>query len=57
MNPITALMLSRAVEADRRRELAARLHRLPKAEPADGGDRRGPRWLLRLPLRLALSRA
>lgn len=33
MNSITALMLSRAIEQDRRREIERRPHRLMTAEP------------------------
>lgn len=49
MNPITALMLTRAIEDDRRREIARRPHRLIEAEPMRD-EPRGPRsWSLRLP--------
>ena len=51
MHPITALMLSRSIEDDRRRELARRPSRLLTAEPM-----RSPRgaqtWSMRI-LRLA----
>ena len=49
MNPITALMLSRSIEADRRRELDRR-GRVFFARPtkADEGGRRS--WLLRIRL-------
>ena len=51
MHPITALMLSRTVEDDRRRELERRPDRLLKAEPMR--PPRGPRtWSMRI-LRLA----
>lgn len=49
MNPVTALMLSRAIEQDRRREIESRRHRLltpePMGRPSTG--RRG--WAVRLP--------
>lgn len=51
MHPITALMLSRSIEDDRRRELERRPNRLLKAEPMRSP--RGPRtWSMRI-LRLA----
>lgn len=49
MNSITALMLSRAIEQDRRREIERRPHRLMQAESK---DRRSPgrrSWTFRLP--------
>lgn len=51
MNPITALMLSHAIEDDRRRELERRPSRLLKAEPMrEPRERRS--WSMRI-LRLA----
>ena len=55
MNSITALMLSRAIEQDRRREIERRPRRLMKAEPmgqTSKGQRRS--WTFRLP-RFGLS--
>lgn len=54
MNSITALMLSRAIEQDRRREIERRPNRLMTAEPMGrpSAGRRG--WTFRLP-RLGLS--
>jgi hypothetical protein len=58
MNPTTALMLSRTIEDDRRRELERRHWQLLRPEPMDDGTR-GPRsWSLRLPrFRMSASRA
>jgi hypothetical protein len=58
MNPTTALMLSRTIENDRRRELERRRWQFLRAEPMKGG-RRGPRsWSLRLPrFRMSASKA
>ena len=57
MKPITALMLSHAIEDDRRREMERRSHRFVQPKPM---NRRGePRrsWMLRIPiLRLAASK-
>ena len=51
MDPITALMLSRSIEDDRRRELGRRAGRLMTAEPMQSP--RQPRtWSMRI-LRLA----
>ncbi|HEX2883779.1 MAG TPA: hypothetical protein VHQ42_04325 [Candidatus Limnocylindria bacterium] len=47
MNPITALMLSQAVEEDRRRELKRRRH-LIDLRPATDEDGRRESWLDRL---------
>lgn len=47
MNPITALMLSQAVEEDRRRELKARRHLIDRRPADDEGGRPGS-WLDRL---------
>lgn len=58
MHPITALMLSRTIEADRRRETERRRHRPARTEPVEtgSGDRR--RWTIRIPrLGLAASKA
>jgi len=49
MNPVTALMLSRAIEQDRRREIEARPHRLLAAEPMGRPLAGRRRWILRLP--------
>jgi hypothetical protein len=49
VNPTTALMLSRTIENDRRRELERRHWRFLRAERMDT-ETRGPRsWSLRLP--------
>ena len=49
MNSITALMLSRAIEQDRRREIERRPHRLITAE-SKGRPTQGRRsWTFRLP--------
>lgn len=57
MNPITALMLSRAIEAERRREIESRSRRFVEPELTDRAGRadHARRWL-RLP-RVAVSRA
>jgi hypothetical protein len=49
MNPTTALMLSRAIEDDRRRELERRHWQLLRTEPMAGEARRPRSWSLRLP--------
>ena len=57
MNPITALMLSHAIEDDRRREMARRPHRFVEPESTHRTDEHRRRWLLRIPLlRLAASK-
>lgn len=58
MNPTTALMLTRTIENDRRRDLERRQRQLLRAEPMDGGTH-GPRsWSLRLPrIRLSPTKA
>lgn len=55
MHPITALMLSRQQEEERRRVLSHRRHRYAEIEISAAGQKRGP-WLdrIRLP-RLSLS--
>jgi len=58
MNPTTALMLSRTIEDDRRRELERRHWQLLRAEPMDGEARGRRSWSLRLPrFRMSASRA
>ena len=49
MHPITALMLARTIEAERRRETERRRHRPSHTEPVETGrgDRR--RWTIRIP--------
>ena len=54
MNPVTALMLSRAIEQDRRREIERRPHRLLTAEPMDRPSTARRGWTFRLP-RFGLS--
>jgi hypothetical protein len=49
MHPITALMLSRAIEADRRRELERRRHRPARTEPIETGRGERRRWTIRIP--------
>jgi hypothetical protein len=48
MNPITVLMLSETVEAERRREIERRRHRFVEPEPI-GDEPRGRSWRLHLP--------
>ena len=48
MNPVTALMLARAIEQERRREIERRPHRLMRAERIDRHEE-GRRWTFRLP--------
>lgn len=49
MNSITALMLSRAIEQDRRREIERRPHRLITAEPMGRPVKERRSWTFRLP--------
>jgi hypothetical protein len=47
MNSTTMLMLSRALESERRREIERRPHRFVEPEPrqqSDGRRDRAPRW-------------
>ena len=54
MNSVTALMLSRAIEQERRREIERRPHRLMTAEPVGRPSTGRPSWSFRLP-RLGIS--
>jgi hypothetical protein len=47
MHPITALMLSRVIEDDRRRDLARRSHRRPEQEPIRPEPAEYTGWSLR----------
>jgi hypothetical protein len=49
MNSVTALMLSRAIEQDRRREIERRPHRLMTAEPMGRSSAGRRSWTFRLP--------
>jgi len=49
MNSVTALMLSRAIEEDRRREIERRPHRLLTAEPMGRPSAGRRSWTFRLP--------
>ena len=58
MNSVTALMLSRAIEQERRREIERRPHRLMTAEPMSRPLAGRRSWTFRLPrLGLAGSKA
>lgn len=49
MHAITALMLSRAIEDEQRREAERRRRRLIQAEPMRPNDRRRRTWLSWIP--------
>ena len=49
MNSVTALMLSRAIEQDRRREIERRPHHLMTAEPVRRPSTGRRSWTFRLP--------
>jgi hypothetical protein len=49
MNSVTALMLSRAIEENRRREIERRPHRLMTAEPMARPSTGRRSWAFRLP--------
>ncbi|MGI8658514.1 MAG: hypothetical protein ACR2K4_07085 [Candidatus Limnocylindria bacterium] len=49
MHPISALMLSEALEQERRREVEQRRRRVFNSEPMRPNDRRRLSWLARLP--------